>query len=240
MMALGPISWVYLTIIGPIRLSPRGGSMLRDRPLIILFICCLGLVLRPQASWSKGKGNPLLVCLGNEEERLHLAKVTGPIYRLNQLFINEFASANEIQLEERYLQAVCSARHFSPSVNLLRFLMLDGKKIFKMNGLNINQVGVAEDLAERAAYIFFNYLAGLQSQTPHPQCLNKKIPEIAIFAERFRYLESDQSAREILSDRKKVAGIFAKLKHFDTIIKSCQKELQAKTSAPSTSSKAQP
>ena len=172
------------------------------------------------------KGNPLIICLGNEEERLHLSKTTGPVYHLNQLFINEFAGANDIRLKSQYLKKTCASKSFSPSVLLLRLIMLKGADIFELGDLDLHQKGMAEELAERSAHIFFNYLAGLQGMTADPQCLNKKIPEIKEFSERFQYLESDRSEHQILKDNKKINIIFNKLKKFDTIVREC--EIEAK------------
>lgn len=173
---------------------------------------------------SKRKGNPLLVCLGNEEERLHLSKTSGPIYRLNQLFINEFAGANDIRLKNEYLKQTCASKSFSPSVVLLRLLVIKGTSIFELGELDLHQKGMAEDLTERSGHIFFSYLAGLQGLTADPQCLNKKIPEIKEFSDRFQYLESDISEQQILHDNKKIDHIFNKLKNFNKIMQECEKE----------------
>ncbi len=190
----------------------------------------IACVLAPDAQalnhLQRPRANPLMVCLGNEEERLHLSKTMGPIYKLNQLFINEFASANDVRLRPDYVFEVCEGRRFAPSVGLLRLLMLKGRDIFMMEGLDLHQKAMAEELSERAAYIFFNYLAGLQGITAHPQCLGKKIPETKDFAERFQYLEGDQSTRWILKDTNKIERIFQRLSSFDQIMKECEKEKQ--------------
>ena len=38
------------------------------------------------------KGNPLIICLGNEEERLHLSKTTGPVYHRSEEHTSELQS----------------------------------------------------------------------------------------------------------------------------------------------------
>jgi hypothetical protein len=43
-----------------------------------------------------GKANKLLQCLAKEEEKFHKKKVQNALYRLNQTFLNELASNNDI------------------------------------------------------------------------------------------------------------------------------------------------
>lgn len=196
-------------------------------PLFITIFISFSQGILGQEHNEKKRGNPLLICLGNEEERLHLSKIAGPIYRLNQLFINEFAGANDIKLKQKYLKSTCASKKFSPSVLLLRLILIKGIDIFELGELDMHQKGMAEDLSERGAHIFFNYLGGLQGMTAHPHCLNKKIPEIKKFSDRFQYLEPNLSEKDILKDNSEIDKIFNKLKNFDAILLECEKEAAA-------------
>ncbi|MCF8059503.1 MAG: hypothetical protein K9K67_09415, partial [Bacteriovoracaceae bacterium] len=165
---------------------------------------------------------------GQEELKIHRSKSTGPAYYLNQVFINELATIYGLTLKPKVLADVCQKGLFSPSVNLLRILLLDGRDAFEIpKEANLGgAAGLAtsslESFIEEAPHLFFNYLSKLQAMAPNAPCLEKEIPEIAYFMERYKWLEDMVGTRKLITDKEKINAIFRKLLRFDDIIKNCK------------------
>ena len=79
------------------------------------------------------KPNLLLECLAREEMRLHKEKNQGALFRLNQEFINELASSNDINLKKHFVEEICDSKKHSPSVGLLRLLLLVESDIYDLS-----------------------------------------------------------------------------------------------------------
>lgn len=194
---------------------------------LTLMLCCI--CLPPQLS-AEGV-NPLMKCLGLEELAIHKKKVYGPIYKLNQHFINELATLYGLTLKEEALNRVCRENAFSPSVNLLQELLIRGRSSFfipqtsKDGGVNALATSSLDGFLDKIPHVFFTYLSQLQALAPLAPCLENKIPEIKYFMERYKYLEDVSGSRGIIEQEEaKVLSIFSKLKKFDSIIKVCEKE----------------
>ncbi|MBL6988569.1 MAG: hypothetical protein ISR65_02255 [Bacteriovoracaceae bacterium] len=177
-----------------------------------------------------GSGDPLLRCLGREELTIHQKKMTGPLIYLNRFFINEFSRTDNVKISSKFLKKICETNSdFSPSVNLLRYLLLYGTKIFtkKSRGLNHRSLASVDDISDQIPFIFFNYLSKLQLLAPTASCLSKNIPEFRYFLERFKYLETDIPPSELIADKKRINKIFESLKKFDSIIEKCKSDRKA-------------
>lgn len=172
--------------------------------------------------------NKLLKCLGNEELRIHRLKLEGPVYRLNQKLIGEISSAGKITIKPQYFKSVCNNKTFSPSVKLLKILLINGVSIVKKPDLtNIPQqyaFSSFKEIVKKAPDFLFGYLAELQALTNDPHCLKKKIPELDYFRQRFLYLQGDFSNNQLLDDKKKISAIFKRLERFGDILRSCNKK----------------
>lgn len=173
--------------------------------------------------------NPLMKCLGMEELKIHKGKVYGPIYKLNQHFINELAPLYGLTLKEESLNRVCRDNQFSPSVNLLQELLIYGRSAFfiapnsEKGGVDALATSSLEGFLEKVPHVFFNYLSQLQALAPKAPCLEQGIPEIKFFMDRFKYLEDHTGTQALIEEEKsKVREIFRKLPKFDEIIKSCK------------------
>lgn len=190
----------------------------------------VGLFMMPIANSFAQGVNPLMACLGQEELKIHRSKTTGPIYFLNQLFINELATIYGLSLKPEVLDEVCQKSLFSPSVNLLRILLLDGRNAFdippasSLGGVEALAASSLESFLERIPHVFFSYLSKLQALAPSAPCLERKIPEISYFIERYKYLEDVTGPKKLIEEKSKVNSIFKKLLRFDAIIKKCRKE----------------
>lgn len=172
---------------------------------------------------------PLLKCLGKEELGFHLKKDTGPNYKLNQHFINSMAGANDIQLRSGYYKKICE-NSVTPSVNLLRELLLNGLKIFLITEDEENfreqarKLTVLGNVEEDLPHLFFKYLASLQALTDDPHCLKKAIPEVSYFTEKVFFLEEDVPRNRLLNEKGKIRILFNKLGSIGTILKKCKKK----------------
>jgi len=171
--------------------------------------------------------NPLMACLGNEELNLHRARSMGPAYFLNQHFIKELSTLYGLSLKKKVLDEVCQSREFSPSVNLLRVLLLRGTKAFELKKFNEDgpqalAKSSLENFLDTLPQVFYAYLARLQALAPTAGCLEKEIPEIAYFMERSKYLEDIMGADTLLQNPKKIEAVFKGLKNFDAVLKRCK------------------
>ena len=80
------------------------------------------------------KDNLLLICLAKEEAILHKDNNQTVLYRLNQNFINELATSNDISIKKNFVDEICSPKaKFPPSVGLLRLLLLNESDIFDLS-----------------------------------------------------------------------------------------------------------
>lgn len=193
--------------------------------ILILSLCSINIALSTEA-------HKVIKCLAQEEEILHKNKDTGPQYKLNQLFINEFASNSDLEFKAIYENEICNLEEHPPSVMILKLLLIKGKGIFKLTeefgkfeivGYKIERIN---DLLSRIAHIFFNHIGNLQAKAATHDCLKKHIPEIAHFEERFKYLEDEYSAKELLSQSDKFENIFKKLASLKSIYQICQREYE--------------
>lgn len=169
------------------------------------------------ASPSMAAGNRLLQCLAKEEERLHKAGPPDALFRLNQEFVNELASANDITLKNNYIDEICSAKKHSPSVGLLRLLILKENEIYDLSLSGVEssmrpfKMGYINEFQKQVPRLFFSYLSGIQSEMAGAHCLSREIPELAELAEKLKYLEEELSTHQILKDKRKLEIIFKKL-----------------------------
>lgn len=175
----------------------------------------------------KAAPNLLLQCLAKEEEGLHKKNVQDALFRLNQEFVNELASSNDINLKKNYVDDICHSRTFSPSIALLRMLLLKEHQIYD---LSLSEVEVSmrpfkmayiNEFQKQVPRIFIQYLSGLQSELATPDCLERYIPELAGFSEKIKYLEEEISAHQLITQKNKIESMFNKLKEFSSIKKKC-------------------
>lgn len=175
-----------------------------------------------------GKASELLKCLGREEYRLHKNKIRGPIYNLNQTFINELSMIPNIVLDAQKRTQVCHSREYGPSVSLLRLMLTKGRQFFHLektaSGQSLGKKQL-DDLLSRSPHIFFKYLNQIEAGLPHAHCLIQSIPEVQYFYDRYKFLEAEISSTNLISEKDKIKKIFAKLKNLDQIAKKCQREV---------------
>lgn len=195
--------------------------------LNLLFLLALSFL---NSSRIYASPNLLLQCLAKEEAQLHKEKAQGVLYRLNQEFINELASSNDIYLKKNFVDEICHSKKFPPSIGLLRLLLLKESGIYNLSLSNTDsatypfKMGYINEFQKQVPRFFIQYISGLQSEMATPDCLNKAIPEIAIFSERLKYLEEEMSIHEVIKDKNRIDRIFTKLQNIKIIKLSCAKE----------------
>jgi len=190
-------------------------------------------------SWGAAK-QTLLTCLGKEEATIHKNHLEGPLYTLNQQLINEVINLDEVPVKKQYLDQICADKSdFSPSVNFLRILLVEGKKIFdteSKTGDSSTQMKIyaIESITAHAPGIFFAYLSALQAMAKTPSCLDKKLPDLAFLMDRFRYLETELTVEALLKEKEHIFRIFSGLKNLDAIMKECEPKKKGPLSATAT------
>ncbi|MFA6235891.1 MAG: hypothetical protein WC635_01080 [Bacteriovorax sp.] len=173
--------------------------------------------------------NQLLQCLAKEEAGLHKEKNQGVLYRLNQNFLNELATSNDIALKKNYIDEVCKSKKHSPSVSLLRLLLLKEADIYDLSLSEVDvtmrpfKMGYINEFQKTIPHLFVQYISGLQAEMATADCLEKAIPELKTFFERLKYLEEEMKTSEVISDKKRIDKIFNKLEQIKAIKKNCDK-----------------
>ena len=173
------------------------------------------------ATESKEEMTKLLVCLAKEEEQIHKSKTSGPVYELNQTFMNEFSTVNRIDLKEDYYKNICLNPNYSPSIALLRLLILRDKNAFIAKN-NLDKYAI-QTLIDTAPELFVRYIGGLQLITKDAHCLTNEVPEISRFYQSYKALEGEMPTSQILDQSKDLPVILKRINEFDSIFKKCQK-----------------
>lgn len=174
----------------------------------------------------KGEVSPLIKCLANEELLFHQQNKMGPLYWLNQKFINNLAGGNNIILEEKLFRSACQTEENQPSFELLKHIILNGIKVFSINTDDFRtksqQQSILDVIETNMLHIFMNFLSKLQMQVNSAHCLKENLPHLNYFLNKTKYLEENISSRKILADKDKLVQIFDKLRSFEAIRLKCQ------------------
>jgi hypothetical protein len=193
------------------------------RLLVTTFILCFYVI----PTYSAVKLDPLVKCLAREEAHLHKIKDIGPDYSLNQEFINDVSAFGGAPFKAKYLKQIC-APNAKTSFELLKVLVLHGKSVFRsFSGQeNVYVKASLQTLLESIPLTFFNYISKIHALFPSANCLNTDVPEIPYFLNRFKYLQTDLTNKQLLSDRKKIVSILNKLSNIGPLITKCHKRLK--------------
>ena len=173
--------------------------------------------------------NKILHCLAKEEEILHKFHETGPVYKLNQYLIDHIVAAPHILFKEKYVHDICHNSDFSPSVNLLRVILVKGKELYEFSGDKYGkalQKSTIDSFLETIPHTFFSYLSWIQKLTPTHDCLSNHVKYLDYFQTRFQYVEEELSGEILTIDKDKIYPLFESLKNLDSIIKKCEASLK--------------
>jgi len=176
-----------------------------------------------------GAPNLLLQCLAKEEERLH-KKAQDSLYRLNQEFVNELAGSNDITIKKEYVSEICQSTKHSPSVGLLRLLLLKENQIYDLSLSEVEasmrpfKMGYINEFQKQVPRIFIQYISSVQGEMPTSSCLEKYIPELKGFNEKIKHLEMELPTHQLIAQKNKIEQIFEKLTQIKQIKLKCQEE----------------
>ncbi|MBC7430171.1 MAG: hypothetical protein H7336_16275 [Bacteriovorax sp.] len=199
--------------------------MLKNFSVLLILIAIIGYSAEIFAA-----PNLLLRCLAKEEEKLNKRNTQNALYRLNQEFVNELASSNDIMLKKTYVDEICNSRTYSPSVGLLRLLLMKEHELYdlSLSGVDISmrpfKMGYINEFQKQVPRMFIQYLSGLQSEMATPDCLEKNIRELEGFNEKIKYLEEELSTHQLITQKNKINTIFLKLKNFNEYKAKCLAE----------------
>lgn len=199
--------------------------MLKKPAFTLLLITVIGYTSQVSAA-----PNLLLQCLAKEEEALHKKELQNALFRLNQEFVNELASTNDINVKKNYVDEICQSKDYSPSVGLLRLLLMKEHQLYdlSLSGVDASmrpfKMGYINEFQKQVPRMFIQYLAGLQSELATPYCLEDAIPELKGFNEKIKYLEEELSTHQLITQKNKIEAIFTKLKKFHEIKRKCALE----------------
>lgn len=189
-------------------------------------------------STSAGAESPkLLKCLGAEEKQLHLKKITGPTYELNQRLIAEMVQIPDAIIDENDFRAICAAKG-SESWKLLQLSITKGKNLFtipdSVTGMQ-RQIaqGMVDEYVEATNEILLNFITQIQSIAPTPHCLEEEIPPLRNFFFELKHLQVEVDTKKIFEG--KDLKIFNQLKDYPRLFQRCLSRLKKKPKSESTS-----
>ncbi|MBF0206502.1 MAG: hypothetical protein HQK53_06400 [Oligoflexia bacterium] len=196
---------------------------------LFLFISTSFLATTNMAFGDEGEGrvNPVIRCLAKEEQMIHSQKLLGPVYQINAELLNELLVDEELMIKRKYAASICSFKEFSPSVQVLRYLMSEGRGIFDIGANDVRdgrKESVIANLIDIAPQLLISYLMWLQGTMPTTSCLEKNVPEIARYVKLYRYYQDEDSADSLIFNKQSIYNIFNGLKNFDKLMKICQQQ----------------
>ena len=166
--------------------------------------------------------SPLLQCLAHEEADIHRRKIKGARVKLNQELFSIFSSNPHITLKKEYYQQVCPAP--SPSLSLLRVILLHRERTFEQKSPQSNQVPLLQTLTElsrKSGELLMLYLSYLQATVSQTDCLKQKIGPLKNIYQKYQTIEGDVEIDQLI-EKKEIEIIFNQLKNMDQITNACQ------------------
>lgn len=200
-----------------------------------LIVLCTLLVANSTFAQNSGPSR-LVRCLAQEEALLHKQKRSGPQYKLNQLFFNEWSGNPSLELKDLVYDRVCEPSPQRASIRLLREFLLNGQKIFKSYSAaiddpvaNMRKV-MLQELRRQMPQVFFTYVADIENFAPTHNCLENAVPVLASLRENYRYLESEISLEFMESYKSQWKQAFDGVENWQEHFSRCQKSPSKKSS----------
>jgi len=161
-----------------------------------------------------------MVCIGQEESLIHKHKIGGAHYRLNRELISALLQLRDtIKMKKGAQNEICNSA--SPSIKTLELIL--SKKIFysnykesqNQNNFKIDRVTI-DELEHTASQLFINFITTLQANLPKANCLQKLIPELAVFFEKMQFILEDVGIDRVMQTIKDPSLTFKKLSMINT------------------------
>lgn len=198
--------------------------------IITLFVLMITL-----SAWARP--NPLLVCLGKEEQKIHTKKISGPYETLNQSMISNLIQLpKNIYIKNKYLKVVCSKSNLFPSISLLEILLKQKKSAFLIKTTTDREHLIAnniiDDVVAEFPEVFITFVTNLQTLAPDPKCLEREIPPLTDLYLKLKYVRDKMSTEQIFKSAGSLNKIFDKFHLMDEIIESCKRYNKRKKLSP--------
>lgn len=184
------------------------------------------------------------MCLGNEERKFHLEKLTGPIFDLNQRLISEMVQLPKVEIKPVFLKEICKKDDELPvSWKLLSYSITEQKALFEIpqdvQGMDRDVAsGMIEEYLDGTRETLINFISQIQMLSPTPDCLKNEIPELDQFFTEIKYLQDEIDLKTIFKGKDQ--KIFKKLKTYQRAFDKCQARLKKKAKPASTSRSKKP
>lgn len=172
--------------------------------------------------------SPLIKCLALEEQYYHQTKIQDSFYRLNQKMLLALSQFPNLKARESVLSSVCEmtqGKH--ASVLLLEDFIINPQSIF-VRPSNEEQAALLDntlqEVKDKLPELLIAFLADLQSTLGTANCLEREVPEISYFSDRFKYLQGVISFDQLFDKKQKIESLFKGLKNWSRIVKACEKK----------------
>lgn len=187
--------------------------------ITLLFLTCSDI-------YSLEKVSNIMKCIAQEESRAHKVKFSRPYFNLNQDIFNEWAPEVPVDLKDQYFQKICLNSKKHPSMELMKYFLLHGKKIFKIISSDSSQysltISAFDRLTKLMPHIFFRFISSLQSYAPYAGCLESKVPHLKKLKEQYHALEENISVEQIFKNKKHLQVVFKHLENPQKIFNKCK------------------
>ena len=162
--------------------------------------------------------NRFLLCLAKEEEFIHKEKIHGPLYPLNQFFINSFSARQNFKLKDSYYKQICTS--YPSSLILMSLLLTKGTDIFTFKD-NIQRTQLEDQIKDSTLRFFFRYISYLEAKAPKANCLKNHIPYLKEILLRYNHLEDLGHKQVLENDRAKIQSILQSLQNTNLVYQKC-------------------
>jgi hypothetical protein len=182
------------------------------------------------ASTANAKPKKIMECLGAEEFKYHKNKVTGPLYKLNNVMISYFLQFPSIvELRPKYYQRVCNKKDESPALGLLKEAYQHRDKIFRITNLKDDQdVLIAKNqisqFTQALPTLVLNLIRDVQAQAPSAGCIEKHVPGLRDFFYEIKYLQEEINPQQLFDKRQEIVLFFNSLPKLNDYYEKCWKE----------------
>ncbi|MDB9787093.1 hypothetical protein OAB57_03230 [Bacteriovoracaceae bacterium] len=176
----------------------------------------------------------IIHCLAKEESIIHKYKISGPLYHLNRDLLSIFVASQEIELTKLAINDVCNdmKKDLAPSVKLLKLLMVDKSKAFKIPksqnpSLEVRNRNTIITIIKQIPAIFLQYISNLQTGLNRAHCLVDEIPSLNQYLSTYKYIETEKTREHYIFHKKQLKIVFNALTKIKDIYLRCNtKELK--------------
>ena len=198
------------------------------------------LILISAESQGQTRPSKLLFALGQEEKILHVNKRQGPRFELNQRLISELVQIPNLEASPELISKLDHrSSTTTPSLVILEAILTTPNSwyIFTKDGAQVQQ-SIAQELMkefmELGPEVFLNYLQGLQTEAPTPDCLVKHVKGLQKLQTKIKWLEDENGLHSLLKNPKALKKLFDRINPIGPVYEKCRLDIPKKTPPPKT------